>query len=451
MIACAAIPTARNPDPHTMLIVSALTRSLSPPFSAACRAGACPNPAGSTQPMTHSSTSRRIDPGAFDSRPHRNRSQLHRRQLTSAHPETSPPASAPHSQSPHRASHISSSSPRISQANDVVYVPWTTVCSPSNPHSPNPQKSPTRRTNPPAIAPWWHTARHPARSSPSGPASAAAASTPTPSRRTSPLTYSQIMMSWMLFGSVVAGITLRSHASSSTPSATARSPSHENSFAASASTSGSFSPSPSSPLLSTQRSATSPLRQPRPRHKPNPPTPLQNPPHPALHFHRQFPPPPLSSKISFTSIPKPSLPSLREPRSNSSSGSLVSFTAAFCEEHIFRGYLLTQGLALFARIGVAPRLFVNAIAIVITSLIFGSLHLYEGVGGAVIIAALGCFYSVIALKFGNLRAVIAAHFLQDFVSGIVSLPSIRVVIQVELASHHKIDTRNSRPQCEFFS
>jgi len=95
----------------------------------------------------------------------------------------------------------------------------------------------------------------------------------------------------------------------------------------------------------------------------------------------------------------------------------VSFTAGFCEEHIFRGYLLTQAIALSDRAGMS-RVLSLVVSIVLTSLIFGSLHLYEGTGGALIITALGVVYSALALKFGNLRAVIAAHFLQDFCAGV---------------------------------
>jgi hypothetical protein len=96
---------------------------------------------------------------------------------------------------------------------------------------------------------------------------------------------------------------------------------------------------------------------------------------------------------------------------------VVSLTAGFCEEHIFRGYLLKQATVLAMRAGL-PRLFAIVLSIAVTSLIFGSLHLYEGLGGALVIAGLGVIYSVIALQLGNLRAVIAAHFLQDFFAGL---------------------------------
>ena len=55
-IACAASATAFNPDPQTLLIVSAATSGANPPYSAACRAGFCPSPAAYTLPMMHSST-----------------------------------------------------------------------------------------------------------------------------------------------------------------------------------------------------------------------------------------------------------------------------------------------------------------------------------------------------------------------------------------------------------
>jgi membrane protease YdiL (CAAX protease family) len=96
----------------------------------------------------------------------------------------------------------------------------------------------------------------------------------------------------------------------------------------------------------------------------------------------------------------------------------LSCTAGFCEEHVFRGYLLTQALAWCGRAGL-PRLWRVTLSIAITSTIFGGLHLYEGAGGAALIAALGAVYCLVALKLGNLRAVIVAHFLQDFIAGLV--------------------------------
>ena len=56
LIACAASITDFNPDPHTLLMVTAATEGATPPKIIACRAGACPTPACSTLPRITSST-----------------------------------------------------------------------------------------------------------------------------------------------------------------------------------------------------------------------------------------------------------------------------------------------------------------------------------------------------------------------------------------------------------
>src|SRR5262245_31777496 len=60
--ACEASMTAFNPEPHTLLMVSAATVGGSPALRAACRAGACPTPADRISPIMTSSTSRRCRP-----------------------------------------------------------------------------------------------------------------------------------------------------------------------------------------------------------------------------------------------------------------------------------------------------------------------------------------------------------------------------------------------------
>lgn len=94
----------------------------------------------------------------------------------------------------------------------------------------------------------------------------------------------------------------------------------------------------------------------------------------------------------------------------------VSVTAGFCEEHVFRGYLLPQSIAALRRARL-PRTLATILAIIVISALFGVLHLYEGVGGAIMITMLGMTYCCFALTFRNLRALIVAHFLQDFVTG----------------------------------
>jgi membrane protease YdiL (CAAX protease family) len=85
----------------------------------------------------------------------------------------------------------------------------------------------------------------------------------------------------------------------------------------------------------------------------------------------------------------------------------VSLTAAVCEELIFRGYLLQQLIALTGR---------PIVSVVLAALLFGSVHLYEGLSAVLPLAALALVYgSVVRYCKGDLRAVVVAHTLQDFV------------------------------------
>jgi hypothetical protein len=89
---------------------------------------------------------------------------------------------------------------------------------------------------------------------------------------------------------------------------------------------------------------------------------------------------------------------------------LVSLTAGVCEEFIFRGYLLRQ----------FRRWFGSAwIAIGVSALVFGCMHFYEGVAAAIRICGLGAYFGYIAIRRGNLRQVMIAHFFQDAITGLV--------------------------------
>lgn len=84
----------------------------------------------------------------------------------------------------------------------------------------------------------------------------------------------------------------------------------------------------------------------------------------------------------------------------------LSLTAGITEELIFRGYLLQQLTAWTRR----PYL-----SIVLAALLFGSVHLYEGLGAILPLAALAIVYGlVVRYMRGDLRTVIVAHVLQDF-------------------------------------
>ncbi len=91
----------------------------------------------------------------------------------------------------------------------------------------------------------------------------------------------------------------------------------------------------------------------------------------------------------------------------------VSLSAGICEELIFRGYLLQQLIAWTRR---------PALSIVLAALLFGSVHLYEGLGAILPLAALAIVYGFVAQRLqGDLRAVIVAHTLQDFLVGFFGL------------------------------
>jgi hypothetical protein len=107
---------------------------------------------------------------------------------------------------------------------------------------------------------------------------------------------------------------------------------------------------------------------------------------------------------------------------------LVSLSAGICEEIMFRGYLLRQCIAALRRLSLSQDASA-AVAVVLTAAIFGAVHLYEGAGSVLTIGFLGACYAIAALRFGNLRAVIVAHSLQDLIAGIVAyvhhIPGIR--------------------------
>jgi len=86
---------------------------------------------------------------------------------------------------------------------------------------------------------------------------------------------------------------------------------------------------------------------------------------------------------------------------------LLSFTAGFCEETAFRGYLLTR-----------IKIFGNTrgwlLPVIISSLAFGSGHAYQGLGGFILLSIYGAMFAFLFLRTGGIWAPIIAHFFQDF-------------------------------------
>ena len=85
---------------------------------------------------------------------------------------------------------------------------------------------------------------------------------------------------------------------------------------------------------------------------------------------------------------------------------VVSMSAGICEEIVFRGYLIDQ-LTAWTRRPIA--------AVLMAGTLFGCVHLYEGAGAILPLAALGIVYGLVVRHLkGDLRAVVVAHTLQDF-------------------------------------
>jgi membrane protease YdiL (CAAX protease family) len=88
---------------------------------------------------------------------------------------------------------------------------------------------------------------------------------------------------------------------------------------------------------------------------------------------------------------------------------VLSISAGICEELVFRGYLQQQ----FARMGRSIWA-----GVVLSALVFGCAHGYEGVAGVLLIAAYGAMFGVLALLRRGLRTGMIAHAWHDSISGL---------------------------------
>jgi uncharacterized protein len=95
---------------------------------------------------------------------------------------------------------------------------------------------------------------------------------------------------------------------------------------------------------------------------------------------------------------------------------VLSVTAGFCEELIFRGYMQRQFLALTGRVEAA---------VVLQALVFGAAHLYQGWKGAVAITVYGALFGALAVWRKSLRPGMIQHASQDTFSGIVGSIALR--------------------------
>lgn len=87
----------------------------------------------------------------------------------------------------------------------------------------------------------------------------------------------------------------------------------------------------------------------------------------------------------------------------------VSATAAICEETAFRGYLLT-------RLRLLGRLQSWFVPVILSAIVFGACHAYQGLPGFIVISVYGVMLSLLYIRTGTIWPGIIAHFFQDFLA-----------------------------------
>jgi membrane protease YdiL (CAAX protease family) len=87
---------------------------------------------------------------------------------------------------------------------------------------------------------------------------------------------------------------------------------------------------------------------------------------------------------------------------------VLCIIVGFSEELIFRGYMQSQGIALLRSV---------PISVILTALIFGAAHGYQGARGIFLIGIYGALFGIITLIRKNLFPGIVAHSWHDFATG----------------------------------
>lgn len=90
----------------------------------------------------------------------------------------------------------------------------------------------------------------------------------------------------------------------------------------------------------------------------------------------------------------------------------LSLSAGFCEEFVFRGYFLRQ---------FSSPLHAVWFGVLVSSLLFGIAHGYQGFGGMLSITVYGALFCVLALLRSSLRPGMIAHAWQDIFTGVAVL------------------------------
>ncbi len=84
----------------------------------------------------------------------------------------------------------------------------------------------------------------------------------------------------------------------------------------------------------------------------------------------------------------------------------VSFTAGFCEETAFRGYLMS-------RIRLVFNLQNWVIPTIVSSVIFGACHSYQGLPGFIVISVYGFLFALLYIRTASIWPCVIAHSLID--------------------------------------
>jgi membrane protease YdiL (CAAX protease family) len=105
------------------------------------------------------------------------------------------------------------------------------------------------------------------------------------------------------------------------------------------------------------------------------------------------------------------------PRTRSEMGWWVALalSAGFCEEFVFRGYLIWVFQAVIGWWGAA------AISVVL----FGLAHAYQGAKGILATGVVGFLFTLVVLIYGSLWPAIASHALVDIGEGLIAWLALR--------------------------
>ena len=100
----------------------------------------------------------------------------------------------------------------------------------------------------------------------------------------------------------------------------------------------------------------------------------------------------------------------------------LSATAGIVEEFVFRGYLLQQFASIPGKAMGGIKSMDRArlwVGVLVSSVLFGAAHGYEGLGAMLAIVAFGAMFCMLAIQRRSLRAGIMAHAWYDSLTGIV--------------------------------